>query len=339
MKNIEVQIISGVPHVTQVLSGFYDLGLGENYSVTFKNMLNTPSPYSDMSVVRVLYQGKVLIYDLLDGYIGTDRMTDLLKGCDLYFKRSFSDEKNAALPDELRAKMHPLGFNYHLTYKGCPLNDSLPKRLVKMLTGRECMNAFTKEKFEGKASAVKDKPRILFLTRLWDPEECVTDAGKQERIRINSDRIAIIRALRKRYGDRAITGLSDTPLSRKTAPELIMDGRYTKRKNYLRLLHESDICIASTGLHGSIGWKTGEYVAAAKAIVTEPFIYKVTGNFAAGENYLEYTSPDTCLEAVQLLCDSPELLYGMKKKNEEYYASFLSPDALTENTLRIAEGK
>lgn len=337
MKNIEVQIISGVPHVTQVLSGFYELNRRGEYSVKFKNMLSAPSPYSDMSVVRVLYNGRVLIYDLLDGYIGTDRMTALLGECDLYFKRSFSAEKNASLPEELSKKMRPLGFNYHVTHKGCPINDPPIKRLIKALTGKESMNSFTKEKFEGKAE-MTEGGRILFLTRLWDPDECVTEAGKNERIRINSDRIEIINALRKKYGDRAVTGLSDTPLARRLAPELIMDGSYTKRANYIKLLHSSDICIASTGLHSSIGWKTGEYVAAAKAIVTEPFAYEVTGDFEYGKNCLTYVTPRECLDAVETLIGNPDALYGMKKENEKYYRAYLSPDALVRNTLKIADG-
>ena len=198
------------------------------------------------------------------------------------------------------------------------------------------MNPFVKERFEGKASK-ENGGRILFLTRLWDPDECVTEAGRAERVRINSDRIQIIRALREKYGSLAVTGLSDTPLSRKLAPELIMNGSYTKRANYLKLLHSSDICIASTGLHGSIGWKTGEYVAAAKAIVTEPFVYSVTGDFENGKNCLTYGSPEECLEAVERLISDPDALYRMKAENESYYKEFLSPDALVRNTIVIAD--
>lgn len=338
MKTIEVQIISNIPHVSQILCGFNALKRSKKYDVTFKSLLssNEYSEYSDMSVVRVLYDGKVIIYDLLDGYLGTDRMVSLLKGCDLYFKRSYSSTKNAVIPEELRKKIFPLGFNYHLTYKGCPLNDSLVKAMLKFLLGKESMNSFTKERFEEKAEMPKSDPKILFLTRLWDPSEC-SDEHKDERIKINADRIALIKALKEKYGKNATAGISDSPFSRAVAPDLIMDGSYTKRKNYLKLLHESDICIASTGLHGSIGWKTAEYVAAAKAIVSERLVYEVTGDFEEGKNYLSYSTPEECIAAVDRLYNDPYAIFEMKRANEEYYRLYLSPEALVENTLRIAD--
>ena len=296
MEKIEVQIISDIPHVTQILCGFNELKRLGKYDVSFKNLLSSSEyfGYAEMSVVRVVYRGKVIIYDLLDGYLGIDRMAGLLNSCDLYFKRSFSKQKNDEFPSGLKAKMYPLGFNYHLTYRGCPLNDSLPKRIVKALLGKESMNSFTADRFEGKAEKVQENPKILFLTRLWDPSEC-SEEHKAERIKINADRISIIKALKERYGGNVTAGINDTPFSRSVAPELIMDDSFTKRKNYLKLLHKSDICIASTGLHGSIGWKTGEYVAAAKAIVSEPLVYTVTGDFKEGKTTFPIRHPSNVL--------------------------------------------
>ncbi len=338
MKTIEVQIISRIPHVAQILCGFNELRKTGKYQVKFNNLLSSNEclKYAEMSVVRVIYGNKTIIYDLLDGYLDIEKMSSLLDECDLYFKRSFSDEKNSVFNEEMRKKLHPLGLNYHLTYNGCPLNDPLPKLIVKTLLGKESMNSFTKKRFEGKAEFTDKKPKVLFLTRLWDPSEC-SEIHREERIKINADRIAIIKALKERYGENAIVGINDTPFSRSVAPELIMDGSFTKRKNYLKLLHESDICIASTGLHGSIGWKTAEYVAAAKAIVSEPLMYTVTGNFEVGKNYLSYTDPDSCLQAVDKLFNDPEFMYEIKKNNEKYYRSYLSPEVLVENTLRIAD--
>ena len=99
----------------------------------------------------------------------------------------------------------------------------------------------------------------------------------------------------------------------------------------------SDICIASTGLHGSIGWKTAEYVAASKAIVSEPLNYKVTGNFIPGENYLEFSGIDECLSALDALSSSPEKLYEMKKKNHEYYKRYLAPVELVKRSLETVD--
>ena len=62
--------------------------------------------------------------------------------------------------------------------------------------------------------------------------------------------------------------------------------------------------MASTGLHGSTGWKLAEYVAAGRAIVTEPLRYTLPGGFEEGKNYKTYTSPAECEEQLrQLLAD------------------------------------
>ena len=73
--------------------------------------------------------------------------------------------------------------------------------------------------------------------------------------------------------------MTDTPLARALCPELIVAEKYTDRARYLCLMRRSDICIGSTGLWDLIGWKTGEYVAAARAIVNERFVYEVPGDF------------------------------------------------------------
>lgn len=333
MENIKVQLYCHIPHVSQILCGFNELDKSGEFNVVFEdNSVEAQRTYTDMSILRVLYKGKVIIYDLMDGYIGPHMIKDLLENCDFYFKRSFSESKNEQF-GELKNKMFPLGFNYHLTYRGNPLNDGFVKRFIKLFLKRESFNPFTKEKFECKPF-FKDKDiKILFLTRLWDPKECVHENYIEERKKINEERIALIRALREKYGDNAVAGLNDSPLSRELAPDLIVSNKYTKRKNYLKLMKNSDICIASTGLHGSIGWKTAEYVAAGKAIVSEPFNYKVTGDFVPDENYLEFSGIDQCLDAVDRLVSSPEKLYEMKLKNHEYYKRYLTPYELVKRSL------
>ena len=158
---------------------------------------------------------------------------------------------------------------------------------------------------------------------------------QEERKTINQARIEIIRALKQQYGAMFIGGLNDTPLSQEMAPDLIMPNTYTNRNKYIALLHSCDICIGSMGLHESIGWKTGEYVAAAKAIVHDPFRYSVPGDFLPGKNYLEYCTAEDCIAAVKKLVEDPQLLLSMKTANQEYYRNYLKPDVLIANTLEI----
>ena len=91
------------------------------------------------------------------------------------------------------------------------------------------------------------------------------------------------------------------------------------------------------GLHGSIGWKIGEYVAAAKAIVSEKFAYSLPGDFSAGRNYLPYDSVEGCIEAVRFLCANKKRLYAMQLSNMIYYHSYLKPEMLVLNALSELE--
>ena len=96
-----------------------------------------------------------------------------------------------------------------------------------------------------------------------------------------------------------------------------MDSDICEKQNYMRIMKKSDICIATTGLHESIGWKMGEYVAAARGIVSEKLNYRVPGNFKEEKNYLVFSNIDECIDAVDRLYTSPSTLYQMKKNNEK----------------------
>lgn len=338
MNTIRVTVFSRLPHHSQILTGFRLLQT-QGWNVNITDLVrNTNTPISDTALIRVDYMGKTIFYDLWDGYQCMDAMRLALAQADFYFKRSFSPEKNKLLfPDHCR-KMFPLGFNYHVVAPGTPFAEPLWKASAKQLLGRIPDRYFTPDRFEGTAMPSQAPAKILFLTRLWDPREPgLSEREQEEREQINHMRIALIRALAERYGQQFVGGLNDTPLSRKMAPELVVSHRLTDRKQYLRILHSCDICIASTGLHESIGWKTGEYVAAAKAIVTQPLCYHVPGDFREGTHYLSYCTAGECLNAVQVLLDDPVRLHAMKQANEAYYREFLRPDILVKNTLAIAD--
>lgn len=94
--------------------------------------------------------------------------------------------------------------------------------------------------------------------------------------------------------------------------------------------------MATTGLHGSIGWKLAEYVAFSKAIVSEQLIYDVPGPFAAGRNYIEFTSPEECLNGALRLIEDMALRKQVMQSNADYYRDYLRPDALVRNALKTA---
>lgn len=133
------------------------------------------------------------------------------------------------------------------------------------------------------------------------------------------------------------SGIESNPVALEKYPHLIIPSEQTVRGNYIHAMKQADICIATTGLHKSIGWKMGEYVAASKAIISEPLYYEVPGDFVTGKNYLEFSSVEECLEQVKLLINEPKRIYEMQKENEMYYKKYGNPLKMIENTLNIAE--
>ena len=322
--DVRLRLVSRSAHTSQVVTGFLMLARRRRIALTIEDAGHRREEYPHPHLVEAFVGGRRIAFDKLDGY-------------------NFAVVAAAAFihgvfPAEVRAKIRPLGFNYHVTCPENPINPvpveikSLRKRLIALLRPRPAEEGeyFTVEKFEcgaGRRVAAK-RLKILFLTRLWE--------GEQKRA-LNAMRIAIVRALGERYPRNFTGGVTDTPLARALCPELIVAEKYTDRARYLRLMRRSDICIGSTGLWASIGWKTGEYVAAARAVVNERFVYEVPGGFREGVNYLGYASAEECVAQVDLLMRCPDAVQRMKEANAAYYREWLRPDALVGQAVRQAE--
>ena len=334
---VNLNVISTSPHTSAVITGF--LMLSEQGIIDLKiNLLyDKVQDYPTPHLVEAIIGKKRIAFDTLDGYNwNVNTVEDYLNNIDFYFKRSFSDEKNKTLSEKNRSKICPLGFNYHLSHKKNP-NDgrkNLIKELIRICLGRKGNSYFTPNKFEAPADNKDNNLKILFFTRLWEPD---TNNGllDKEREYINQMRISIIRKLKQLYPENFIGGVQNSAYAKKMCEDIIMPDKYTIRQNYLKLVKQSDICIGSMGLHESIGWKTGEYVAASRAIVNERLHYKVTGDFDIGKNYLSFDNEDECVNHISYLIQNPDMVYAMKKENEKYYHSFLRPDKQILNTLKI----
>lgn len=339
MEKITLMIPSRAEHGAQLITGFLLLK-EQGWDVEIIDRSRDKSaPFYGLPALLAEYRGKKLFYDVWDGYQDPEDMELGLRECDFYFKRSFSAEKNRQLFPGDCHRMYPLGFNYYVTHPKNPADEPLWKAALRPLQGKTPARFFVPEVFEGDGAApCGNPPRILFLARLWGREAWLEgDPANDERETISNDRIEIIRTLRREYGDAFVGGINDTPLSRKLAPDLIVPRELTERRRYLQMVHCSDICIGTTGLHGSIGWKTGEYVAAAKAIVHEELRYSVTGDFRDGVNYLSFRTAQECVEAVAKLVEDPQRLQAMKRANAAYYRDYLRPDVLVRNTLEVVD--
>ena len=335
MKKIKLTLISDQEHNSQIVTGF--LMLRDEYSVEICNKIqrNQNHTYSLPHIVECEYSGKRIAYDTSDGYF--DGIQNWVPKYDFYFKRSYSKEKNLMLfGEKLSNRVFPLGFNYFVTCKGNPYGE-VPrtwKSCARMLMGRKGKDYFTPDRFKYRETG---NQCVIFLTRLWQPEDYLSDRSNDQRRSINSMRVEIIRKLREELKEKFIGGLFPTEYSTRLAPDLVVPKRLVQRGNYLELMHSCDIAIGSTGLHESIGWKTGEYVAAGKAIVNERFCYEVPGDFVEGKNYLPFDSADNCLHNVRFLLEHPEETMHMQHENRVYYDTYLEPARMIERTLRIVE--
>ena len=102
------------------------------------------------------------------------------------------------------------------------------------------------------------------------------------------------------------------------------------------MIKENYICLTSEGLHHSIGWKFAEYVAAGKAIITEPLYYEVPYGFSEGVNYLTYSRLSSCIDKCEHLLSDVGTIHKMEEANRKYYAQHLRPDMLVLDSLKIA---
>lgn len=341
MDHILIKCLSKEPHLSQALTGFYML-FGRRRCKVEDHSEDPAYPYHT-AILDVEYKNRKIIYDMMDGYQYPEAIKYYLQQCDYYFKRSYSEEKNKSLGLPCVQKMYPYGFNYHVSCRNHPLDKSYIKESLKAvlrLPNDQYNNKSTyynSERFEEQPQYKTEGVKVLFMARLWEPDDMYSTEVNEERKSINRTRIAILRELKKNRDINFVGGVSDSEYAEENAPDLIMPGNLTYRKNYIHELHSSDICIGSMGLHESIGWKTGEYIAAAKAIINEKFHYEVPGDFMPGRNYLEYQTVAECLQAVSELAADPDKLYAMKKQNQIYYNKYLKPDMLIKNTLEIVD--
>jgi hypothetical protein len=301
----------------------------------------------DYQLRVTLNDGLALNYDVHDSWeIDEER----LAGVDLYFKRSYAPARLASLGPEARAKVRPLGLNYAVYADGVDrfgLARSLrlahgARRVYEAARALGLTNAFAFTPRVGVMAAPPDyerPPRVLFMVRTFDPHDAPDRSREKidERHVINEARAECIRALRAELGDRFYGGFVHTAHAVRHYPQLLVpEGGRAAKGRYIDLLHSFPICVATTGIHGSIGWKFAEYVAFSKAIVSEPLCYRVTGDLAPGRNYLEFAGVDACVASIVRLMEDRELRSSLMANNAAYYERYLRPDVLIWNTIEAA---
>lgn len=316
-------------HTAQIEIGLRMLRKQHKLDFKIKSIPYNPDEFPTPHLVMVQFNGVKFAFDMLDGYnLNLKELEKFLSNVDVYYKRSCNTEINKSIKGG--EKIKPLGLNYGIFY---PSIQNRIKRIILNLchwVGIQRGDVSFPNDICAKPS-YKDI-KILYITRLWNPRTSKDVKQSDERIHMNIERVDLCRQIRKKYPN-SISGLMDSAYAREIAPELILPRYVTVRDNYLKEMKRSDICIATTGLHKSIGWRFGEYVAASKAILSEKLEYEVPYDFKSGKNYLEFDTSSSCMQHIDKLMENPSLINAMKQENHDYYNNYLRPDKLVASAL------
>jgi hypothetical protein len=325
-------------HLNQIYEGFnhlHDKGIID--ATYIKSEGDSSKPILDVMVNDIK-----VTYDTLDGFNWVEgsrkENLDYFRhdiDSNFYFKRSYSPMLLDIKPD--KTKIFPLGLNYNFSpsvRKVLPIRQRLKEFLshIPFLKEFAPKFRFSFEDFENLPIPQKNS-NILFMARLWNPEDTQNHQEKAKWEKINRVRIECIRRCREAYGDIFFGGLLDDAFSRSIAPDLILSKEITRKENYINLVKKFDICIASTGLHDSIGWKFGEYVSLSRAIVSEPLHYELPGNFKEEINYLAFNDSDELIKKVDRLLSDRTYMVKMMTRNYDYYLLYLKPESLVLRSL------
>lgn len=339
--DITVFVESQIAHTSQVYSGLAMLQDRGAVRVSYKagNELRADEP-----LIRAYVGKKLLVFDLSDNpQLYSDAW---LQRSDFYFKRMLGAELQ-----KTDSRLHPYGLNYPVYYQ----NDRMVYRAFLTGNKRQLLHAIVRSNkvvskllninlsysnnlvhhFEGLPKPETD-PRIIFYTRLWNPDAARQQWKKEERLEINQARIELVLRLRKEFGTHFIGGIQKDALSASLAPDaLVKNEDEVFKGNYLKKLRTAAIGIASPGLERSVGFKLAEYVAMAKAIITTPVNCVVPGNFSINQHYLKYVDSEQCISSCSQLMSDKTLRGEMMNNNKVYYENSLRPDVLLMHCLSI----
>lgn len=335
---------STVPHLQQIFTGFSVLARAG--MVELSERFGRYADLTNQWVLAVQVNGRLAIYDVDDTH---DIDLAFLERADFYFKRSFDASYVSAL-GPLSRRVRPLGLNYevlpdHQDFAGARRNFCLRqglRRFSGVLSALNAMGRFVPR--QALLECAKDGPdpseKILFLTRAWDPDDRPDrpTVHRQRRDDVNEMRASCIVEMRNHFGGHVLAGFSRTDYAASRFPTLLAPDSVTNKRSYLTAVRNAAVCVTTAGLHDSIGWKLGEYVALGKAIVSERLPHSLPGNFPEGMHYLPFASSDECVAAVDLLLSDTTRRRGMQAENRSYYHRYLRPDRLVLNTLEVVVG-
>lgn len=161
---------------------------------------------------------------------------------------------------------------------------------------------------------------VLFQVRAW-PEVGRDPADRRAR---NETRATLIRDLRAELGDSFRGGFVDTPYARQQFGDCISDLPDDPR-SYLELVRSCRIGVSTQGLHGSNPYKLAEYLAAGRAIVSEPLRFDVPEPLQPGVHVVHFDDAPGAVEACRRLLDDPSRRAAMQHASTTMWRDTANP--------------
>lgn len=338
-----IRIGGHAPHLSQICAGFTLLEQRGLLKIQYEGLtqLRREDRYAHSNILEAEIGGAILAYDVADGYeeiLQKELFDAQLERVTRYFKRSWDPAFHAGMKN--RRKMRPLGLNYAVTCRENYMDRN--GRGTCQLSAEDYMSHNSYPAYKG-----------LFSTRLWNPESIQGKIVKKlhpflsdedangiaaqnidDIERLNTQRMELIRACREAFGDRFCGGLEGSLYAKRRAPDLVLPPEDTLKSAFLRRLQVNYVCIATEGLHHSIGWKMAEYTTAGRAILSDPLRYRLPGEFRSPRNFIEFRSTDDCVRRLGELLKNPAHIHRLEQSSFAYYNTYVRPDALIYNTLR-----
>jgi hypothetical protein len=338
--------------MSKIHSGLFSLAKSGFIDLTFQRSKPTgrvpgdPPWTSWIQVTRSADRDvRLLVIDLSDqSYVFS---MEALERCDVYFKRDYHQPDIRVLPANLRTKIQPYGLNY-----GCRTAETtwrIPCHFLSQL----CVHAL---RSPGKAWARRrihvtnlyEFKDILLVDEYEQPPDRPVEAAVvfQPKVipnkkipefeeRINRPRVELVRRLKKEFGPAFWGGVIPNAHTRQYYPDAIT--KYsTRRHDYVELTKRALVAVYSRGYHESLAYKLPEYLAASKCIVAEPLRNELPRPLIAGAHYLEFNSPDECVEQCARLLQDEPFAKEMQCRNWEYYQAEVRPSQHLANLLHRA---
>jgi len=292
---------------------------------------------------------------------------DDLKKVDIYIKRSYYKSFINELKQNLSKKIIPFGLHYACT----STNESVMMRLrqvflyhlihgnfiknpnfaVKETLSLPLKLLFKKYKISRLISnfplyinefevhpEVPAEAKIYFRTRLYSPEQAPKLHQSGQLKNVNDIRANTIRALKKHFGEQFVGGVRRSAFTKKYYPDCIFPENLDMEE-HINLSKKYLICVNTSGLHDSTGWKFPEYLAASRCIISEPLKFELPFPIEKQKHYLPFTTPDECVEACRRILNDSKLAFSMRKDNYTYYENNVKPSMIIFRSLETALSK